>query len=49
MWDLVFGTYESVTAIRVPAKLAMRWLVDPRTGKVRERIASQYRVVGRAS
>jgi sterol desaturase/sphingolipid hydroxylase (fatty acid hydroxylase superfamily) len=49
LWDLVFGTYEPVTTIRVPAKLAMPWLVDPRTGQVLERFAAHYRVVGRAS
>lgn len=49
VWDLVFGTYEPVTEVRVPANLAMRWLVDPSTGKVWERFAAQYRVVGRAS
>lgn len=49
VWDRVFGTYEVVGEIRVPAKLAMRWLVDPRTGCVMERFASHYRVVGRAS
>jgi len=49
VWDLVFGTYEPVTEVRVPANLAMRWLVDPSTGKVWERFAAQYRVVGRAA
>jgi len=49
VWDLVFGTYEPVTEIRVPAKLAMRWLVDESTGKVWERFAAQYRIVGRES
>lgn len=48
LWDLVFGTYEPVTQVRVPAKLAMRWLVDPRTGEVRERFAAHYHLVGRA-
>jgi hypothetical protein len=33
----------------VPAKLAMRWLIDPNTGQVREPFAAHYRVVGRAS
>lgn len=49
VWDLVFGTYEPVTTVRVPAKLAMPWLVDPHTGKVLERFAAHYRIVGRES
>lgn len=49
VWDLAFGTYEPATEVRVPVKLAMRWLVDPRTGRVRERFAAQYRLVGRAA
>jgi len=48
LWDLVFGSYESVEAVRVPAKLAMRWLVDPATGAVWERFAPHYRVTGGA-
>ncbi len=47
VWDLVFGTYESVAEVRVPAKLAMQWLIDPATGSVWERFSTHYRVVGR--
>ena len=49
VWDLVFGTYEPAKEVRVPVKLAMRWLVDPRTGMVRERFAAQYHLVGRTA
>jgi len=49
IWDVVFGTYEPVTEIRVPPKLAMRWLIDPSTGNVWERFAAHYRLMGRAS
>ena len=28
IWDLVFGTYRSPGRVRVPQKLAMRWLLD---------------------
>lgn len=46
VWDHVFGTYEPVTEIRVPKKLAMRWLVDPSTGDVWPRFAHVYRLMG---
>jgi sterol desaturase/sphingolipid hydroxylase (fatty acid hydroxylase superfamily) len=47
IWDLVFGTYERVDGpIRVPRRLAMRWLVDE-DGAVRERYADDYVLVGR--
>jgi len=48
IWDHVFGTYEPVGQVRVPIKLAMKWLFDPSTGEVRERFAAHYRVVGRS-
>ena len=47
VWDFVFGTWESATEIRVPEKLAMRWLVDPSTGEVWGRLAGHYRIVAR--
>ena len=42
VWDLVFGTYEAPGRIRVPEKLRMRWLVDPRTGDVFADLAPFY-------
>ena len=42
LWDVVFGTYEPVTHIRVPAKLRMQWLVDPATGAVHDALADVY-------
>ncbi len=48
IWDLVFGTYVPVSEpIKVPRKLQMRWLVDPSTGDVWARHASDYALRGR--
>lgn len=48
LWDLVFGTYERPDGpIRVPRRLAMRWLLDE-TGAVRPEYAKDYVVVGRS-
>jgi sterol desaturase/sphingolipid hydroxylase (fatty acid hydroxylase superfamily) len=44
LWDLVFGTYEEPTVIRVPRKLSMAWLVDPATGDVRAEHAKTYQL-----
>jgi sterol desaturase/sphingolipid hydroxylase (fatty acid hydroxylase superfamily) len=47
LWDKVFGTYERVEGpIRVPRRLAMRWLVDG-DGRVRPEHAADYELVGR--
>ncbi len=43
-WDRVYGTYAEPGVIRVPKKLAMRWLVDDRTGAVRTEHAAHYRL-----
>jgi 4-hydroxysphinganine ceramide fatty acyl 2-hydroxylase len=42
IWDLVFGTFERPERIRVPERLCMRWLVDPRTGAVLPDLAASY-------
>jgi len=44
IWDLVFGTYEQPTTIRVPAKLCMVWLRDPATGDIRREHATTYQL-----
>ncbi len=44
VWDLAFGTFEAPGRIRVPEKLCMRWLVDPRTGDVFTDLATFYEV-----
>jgi hypothetical protein len=44
VWDVVFRTYQKVTTITVPPKLAMAWLVDPATGDVRAEHAAVYRL-----
>jgi sterol desaturase/sphingolipid hydroxylase (fatty acid hydroxylase superfamily) len=46
VWDLVFGTYERVDGpIRVPRRLAMRWLTDEH-GEVKAQYADDYALVG---
>ena len=42
LWDVVFGTYQTPSRIRVPAKLCMAWLLDPATGDVRVEHAGTY-------
>ncbi len=42
IWDLVFGTYQQPTIIRVPPRLCMAWLLDPATGAVRAEHAARY-------
>lgn len=34
LWDVVFRTYRQPGIIKVPPRLCMRWLKDPRTGDV---------------
>lgn len=45
LWDHVFGTALRVERIRVPRRLAMRWLID-REGRVRALYAADYELVG---
>jgi sterol desaturase/sphingolipid hydroxylase (fatty acid hydroxylase superfamily) len=47
IWDHVFGTTLGVDRIRVPRRLAMRWLVDGE-GRLRAPFAPDYELVGRA-
>ena len=42
VWDIVFGTWRAPGRIRVPAKLQMAWLVDPRTGDVYSDLMDHY-------
>jgi sterol desaturase/sphingolipid hydroxylase (fatty acid hydroxylase superfamily) len=44
-WDWAFGTLRAPGRIRVPPKLAMRWLVDPNTGDVRSEHAKHYELI----
>ncbi len=44
IWDLVFGTYETPTIIKVPPKLCMAWLLDPSTGDIREEHRATYQL-----
>jgi sterol desaturase/sphingolipid hydroxylase (fatty acid hydroxylase superfamily) len=47
-WDRVFATRLPLERVRVPRRLAMRWLVDE-GGRVRDAFAADYELVGRAS
>jgi len=48
LWDHVFGTYETPGRVRVPRRLAMRWLVDDH-GEIRREFAADYELVGSAA
>lgn len=49
VWDMVFGTYERVDGpVRVPRRLAMRWLTDE-DGEVRPEHRADYELVGTRS
>jgi sterol desaturase/sphingolipid hydroxylase (fatty acid hydroxylase superfamily) len=48
LWDLVFRTYEAPPAvIKVPPRLAMRWLLDPATGQVAAPHAATFELARR--
>jgi len=49
LWDLVFGTYRRPGTIKVPPKLCMAWLIDPKTGGVVEAHAGAFVLAGPAS
>ena len=44
IWDHVFRTHEPLGVVRVPAKHAMPWLLDPATGAVRAELAADYQL-----
>lgn len=46
LWDVVFGTYDPTTVVKVPRRFAMDWLVDE-AGNVKPEYAKDYAVVGR--
>ncbi len=45
-WDHVFGTFVAVDVVRVPRRLAMRWLIDD-DGAVLPEYADRYEIIGR--
>ncbi len=45
LWDIVFGTQLTVDRVRVPRRLAMRWLVD-QDGEIQAAYAGDYVLVG---
>ncbi len=47
IWDVVFGTRVAVGRVRVPAKLQMKWLVDPATNDVRAELQPYYELTRR--
>tara|TARA_R110002049_G_scaffold161450_4_gene326994 strand:+ start:1897 stop:2487 length:591 start_codon:yes stop_codon:yes gene_type:complete len=44
-WDVVFGTRLRIETVRVPRRLAMRWLVDEH-GQMYQAYAADYTLVG---
>ncbi len=46
VWDWVFGTLRGPGLVRVPRKLAMRWLIDPLTEDVYPAYAEHYELRG---
>ena len=44
-WDHVFGTHVEVDVVRVPRRMAMRWLVDEH-GEVRAEYRDDYELRG---
>lgn len=48
VWDRVLGTFEPVEAVRLSARRAPVWLLDPQTKAVRAPFAGQYHLLGRA-
>jgi sterol desaturase/sphingolipid hydroxylase (fatty acid hydroxylase superfamily) len=48
LWDRLFGTHVPYrTPLAVPERLAMPWLIDPRTGRLAEIYAEDYVLVRR--
>ena len=47
IWDVAFRTWQAPGRIRVPAKLQMRWLVDPQTRDVYEDLSADYELLRR--
>jgi hypothetical protein len=45
IWDHVFGSYEPPSKVRVPARHAMPWLIDPATGHVRPEFSDDYAII----
>jgi sterol desaturase/sphingolipid hydroxylase (fatty acid hydroxylase superfamily) len=48
VWDKAFGTYEAPDKVRVPRRLALRWLVDEH-GELHPEFEDHYVLVGAAS
>jgi sterol desaturase/sphingolipid hydroxylase (fatty acid hydroxylase superfamily) len=48
LWDMVFGTREEPTQVRVPRRLVLPWMVDDR-GELLPRFRDHYVLVGAAT
>lgn len=48
LWDRVFGTRVSPEVVRVPRRMAMRWLLDD-NGQVKPQFVADYELVGTES
>lgn len=46
LWDLVFRTYQPASQIRLPAKKAMIWLIDPQTQEILPKFQADYQLRG---
>ena len=47
LWDIVFGTLDRPETVRVPPKMAMRWLFAGEATEVREDLAADFVLVRR--
>ena len=47
LWDLVFGTWDRATPVRIPRKRAPEWLVGS-DGEIRPEYADHFVLVGPA-
>ena len=46
IWDIVFGTNVNPDVVRVPKKLALKWLLDPITGELLPKFNHDYQLRG---
>ena len=44
IWDVVFRSYTPTGLIKLPAKRAMCWLIDPQTQEILPQFASDYQI-----
>lgn len=44
LWDIVFGTNVNPDVVKVPTKLALKWLLDPVTGELLPQFNRDYQL-----